>query len=597
MNTSVKNPLNTKQVISEIIGKGTLSQVPISKIRLNPKNYRKFYEEKSLQDFAEQLKQHGILSSLIVRPIGKDVYELVVGERRLKAAHLADLPDVPAKIVELADEQVLEIQLDENMSRENPHPLDEAQAIRMMMDIGYSIEEISLRLGKSKGLIYNRIKLSELNQDFKEMFMNNVLNMQAAIELAGLDPDSQTDFFENHCKDWKDEDFRLGGISNLLNQYKQNLVKAPFDTKDKNLIEKAGACTDCPYNSATLNSLFPDMEKSSICSNKQCFWSKCNISLENSIAAILQSERIEILATSYRLSDIEAAALEKFPDLQELPCKEYYDLDPCDMPTNPKKEAFIVDKKLDNQAYTQAVTAHKSKLKDFKFLLENGDVKKGLRINNNTAKLFYYYVAKSKSTGNSIGVTAKEVQEAKKNGTATPELLQQEIERLEKKEKRDKELDEIKIFAKLHESFKAEFSNLKNTAAITKADQVAARWIIMECLPYGIKQDVLKALFPKTDSFSMLDKVKKYQAVAKLTDKQFAFLIRSVLSGLSESKNPDFATSHFLYNLAVDAGMDVKAIEAEQGEIAKIRQKRVAERIADVNSDIDKLLKTKKLIA
>ncbi len=595
MNTSAKNTPNTKQVIAEIISNATLSQVPISKISLNPKNYRKLYEEKSLEDFAQQLLRHGILSSLIVRPGEKDSYELVVGERRLRAAQIAGITEIPVKIVKLNDEQVLEIQLDENISRENPHPLDEALAIRMMQDFGYNIEEISLRLGRSKGLIYNRIKLSELNQEFKEMFMNNVLNIQAATELAGLDPDSQTEFFENHCKDWRADDFRLGGFSRLLDQYKQNLAKAPFDTNDKSLIEKAGACTDCPYNSSTLNSLFPDMEKSSVCSNKNCFWSKTSISLENSIAAILQSGEIEILATPYRLSDLEAAALEKFPDLQELPCKEYYDLHRCSIPAQPKKETFMIDKKLDNEKFTEAVTAYKSKLKDFKFLLESGDVKKGLRIDSNTATLFYYYTAKSK--GNSIGITAKEVQEAKKNGTATPELFQQEIERLEKKEKRDKELDEIKIFEKLHKSFIAEYSNIKNTAALTKADQVAAKWIIMECLPYTIKQNVLKALFPKAESFSLLDKVKQYQAVAKLTDKQFAYLIRMVISGLSESKNPDFATSHFLYNVAVDAGMDVKAIEAEQGEIAKIRQKRVKERIAGVNSDIDKLLKTKKLIA
>ncbi len=595
MNTSVKNIPEKKQAISAIIGNADLSKVPITKIRLNPNNYRKFYEEKSIQDFAEQLKQHGILSSLLVRPIDKDKYELVVGERRFRAAQIAAFTDVPAKIVELTDEQVLEIQLDENMSREDPHPLDEALAIRMMQDFGYNIEEISLRLGKSKGLIYNRIKLSELNQEFKQMFMDNVLNIQTATELAGLDTDSQTDFFENYCKDWEKEGVDLDDCYRWLNQYKLNLEKAPFDIKDKKLIEKAGACTDCPYNSATINSLFPEMEKSSVCSNKKCFWSKCSMALENSITAILQSEQIDVLATPYKLSEIETAALEKFPDLQELPCEEFYDLHRCSMPDQPKKETFIVDKKLDNEKFTEAMTAYKSKLKDFKFLLESGDVKKGLRIYSNTATLFYYYIAKSK--GNSIGITAKEVQEAKKNGTATPELLQQEIERIEKKEKRDKELDEIKIFEKLHKSFIDEYKNIKNTAALTKADQVAARWIIMECLPYSIKQNVVKALFPKAESFSLLDKVKQYQAVAKLTDKQFAYLIRMVLSGLSESKNPDFATSHFLYNVAVDAGMDVKAIEAEQGEIAKIRQKRVAERIADVNSDIDKLLKTKKLIA
>ncbi len=594
MNATTINKTVTKQVISEIISNGTLSQVTVSKIKLNPKNYRKIYDEKSLAEFAEQIRQHGILSSLIFRPIKKDHYELVVGERRFRAAQMIGLTEIPGRIVELTDKQVLEIQLDENMSRENPHPLDESDAISMMLDFGHNIEEISLRLGKSKGLIYNRIKLSELIQPIKEMFINNVLNIQAATELAGLDTDSQNEFFERHCSDWKNKGFRLDGLSYLLNQYKFSLEKAPFDSKDKNLIEQAGACTDCPFNSATLESLFPDMEQSSICSNKKCYWSKCSISLENSIAAILQSERVDILAVPYKLSDMESAILEKFPDLQELPCKDFYDLDRYNIPDTPKKEAFIVDKQLDNKAYTQAIESYKSKLEDIQLLIDSGEVKKGIHITGNTARLFYYYATKQR--GNTIGITAEDVKSAIKNGTATPELLQQEIERIEAREKRAKELDQIKIQEKLHKLFITENNNLENTTVLTKADQAAARWIILECLPYGIKDKVIKAIFPRL-SFSMLNKVKKYQAVAKLTDKQFAFLIRSVLSGLSESKNPEYATSYFLYNVAIESGMDVKAIEAEQGDIAKIRQKRVKQKIADVNSQIDKLSKTKKLIA
>lgn len=594
MNTTVNNNPETNQIIAEIISKGTLSQIPVSQIKLNPKNYRKIYDENSLNEFSEQIRQHGILSSLILRPTKKDFYELVVGERRLRAAQIIGLTEVPGRVVELTDEQVLEIQLDENMNRENPHPLDEAEAIKIMLKIGYCIDEISLRLGRSKGLIYNRIKLSELIESLKEMFISNQLNIQSATELAGLDTDSQTEFFEKYCKNWKEKGFSLDRFSYLLDQYKMNLKNAPFDPRDKSLIEKAGACTDCPFNSSTIKSLFPAMEETSICRNKKCYLLKCSASLENSIANILQAERIDVLAVPYRLSDIESAALLKFPDLQELPQKDFYDLDRYNMPIKPKKEAFTVDKKLDNQGYAKAEEAYKSKLEELKIAVDSGEVKKGLRINNDTAELFYYYAVKQK--GNSIGVTAEQVKSAIKNGTATAELLQQEIERLESREKRAKELDQIKIQEKLHELFINKKNTLKNTTALTKADQIAARWIIMECLSYGIKDNVLKAIFPK-QGFSMLDKFKKYQAVAKLTDKQFAFLIRSVLAGLSESKNPEFPTSYFLYNVAAESGMDVKAIEAEQEDIAKIRQKRVADKIAEVNSQMDKITKTKKMIA
>jgi len=127
-------------------------QINTDDIDFSPLNYRKYFSEEALQSFAEELKQHGIISPLTVR-VGKgSKYELVAGERRLRAARIAGLSTVPAAMATLTDEQVIEIQLSENLQRENPHPMHEAQGIGQMQSTGKNIEEIAARLGKSNQL-------------------------------------------------------------------------------------------------------------------------------------------------------------------------------------------------------------------------------------------------------------------------------------------------------------------------------------------------------------------------------------------------------------------------------------------------------------
>lgn len=593
-----KIDIKTIPAISDITKQGSLTHIPISKIRLNPKNYRKVFDEKALSELAEQLKQHGILSSLMLRPASKGTFEVVVGERRFRAAKIAGLKEVPARVVELTDDQVLEVQLDENMQRENPHPLDESAAIRLMLDAGMSIEEISLRLGKSKGLIYNRIKLSELIQPIQEMFMSNILTLQAAIEISELSIESQEQFFERSCKKWKTEGFNLRGLSDQLRAFKFNLQNAPFDTKDTTLFEDAGACSNCPYNSETLKSLFPEMTKGAICSNISCYKTKSTVSLERSIKLITQSNSPQILITAYNPTSIEEAVLQKFPALLELPRKSSYEVNTCKMPSPPKKKDFQKttkesgEKVFDEKGFMQAMEEFKTKMDEFKVRLETGKIKSGLYLNTNTANLVYYHAVKFGNT--SDGPTAKEVQQAIKEGNATPELLKQEIVRLEAREKRAKELDREKVQLSVHTAFSEQNRELKTIKALTKADQASAKWIIFLALGYKEKEMAIKQLFPQLKNFYQLDMDKKFQEISKLSDKQFAYMIRLVLVGMPDSKQPRFDTSYFLYQDALESGIDLQTIEQEQQEKAKVREERTKERIKDLQKQIKALAKKSK---
>ena len=132
INKSALKKRNTQLSSSPIINTGEFKQIPVDKIDLNPLNYRKYYSETDLQEFAKELAIHGIISPVIVRQIPKSRYELVVGERRLCAAKIANIKEIPARVCSLGDDEVIEIQLCEDLQRENPHPMYEAQAIGQM---------------------------------------------------------------------------------------------------------------------------------------------------------------------------------------------------------------------------------------------------------------------------------------------------------------------------------------------------------------------------------------------------------------------------------------------------------------------------------
>ena len=139
MATIVKNKKQTQTVMEQ----GKPETLSTEKIDFSPLNYRKYFRQEDLEKFAEELKIHGIISPLTVRKLANGKFQLVAGERRLRAAKIAKLQTVPVIIRILTDEQVTEIQLAENLQRENPHPLDEANAVKLMQDTGKTIDEIS----------------------------------------------------------------------------------------------------------------------------------------------------------------------------------------------------------------------------------------------------------------------------------------------------------------------------------------------------------------------------------------------------------------------------------------------------------------------
>jgi ParB family transcriptional regulator, chromosome partitioning protein len=152
--------------------------IPIEKILPNPDQPRRSFEPQALQDLAASIKQKGVIQPLIVRRIpGKDSYEIVAGERRWRAAQIAQLHEVPALIRELSDSEVLEIAIIENIQREELNAIEEALAYRQLMQrFGHTQEKIAEALSRSRSHIANLLRLLALPEDVQQMLRAGTLS-------------------------------------------------------------------------------------------------------------------------------------------------------------------------------------------------------------------------------------------------------------------------------------------------------------------------------------------------------------------------------------------------------------------------------------
>ena len=140
-------------IVSLIESRATQAQireVPISRILPNPAQPRLSYEEDSLTELADSIREHGVLQPILVRPVGGQ-YELIAGERRWRASRMAQRDSIPAIVVDFDDETALEVSIIENLQREDVSPLEEASMFRKMTDLGYSVRQLAQKIGKDKG--------------------------------------------------------------------------------------------------------------------------------------------------------------------------------------------------------------------------------------------------------------------------------------------------------------------------------------------------------------------------------------------------------------------------------------------------------------
>ena len=161
-------------------------EVPVESIRPNPYQPRKTFDKEKLKELSESIKKHGIIQPLIVRKKGLD-YELVAGERRLRAARLAKLQTVPVLVREYDEKQMRELSLVENIQRHDLNPLEEAKAIQeLMKQCGYTQAQAAERLGRSRAAVANLLRMLNLPEELQAMIADEKVTAGQMRPLSAL---------------------------------------------------------------------------------------------------------------------------------------------------------------------------------------------------------------------------------------------------------------------------------------------------------------------------------------------------------------------------------------------------------------------------
>jgi ParB/RepB/Spo0J family partition protein len=276
--------------------------IPIGKIKPCTLNPRKTFNQEELEGLAKSFKSVGLLQPILVRPKGDD-FEIVAGERRWRAAQLAELTELDAKVKSLTDAQVLDIAIIENAQRVDVHPLEEGEGYKARLAIGdITTAELAEKVGKSVSHINRRVQMCNLIDEAKDAFIAGQISIAHVRHMLPLPPAAQKDAITYLCYEtvWKNNKEVRGnkraGLSNvspvtfadyIRKHFNFILAEAPFDLTDAELLPKAGACNLCVKRSGASSHLFADEKPGpDTCLDNQCFRTK--------IVAHLDKRRLEL---------------------------------------------------------------------------------------------------------------------------------------------------------------------------------------------------------------------------------------------------------------------------------------------------------------
>lgn len=180
---------NLSQILEEMQQDETnqRNEIKIIEIRPNPYQPRKNFDDSKIKELAQSIQEHGVFTPILVRK-GITGYELIAGERRLRACKEVNLETIPAIVLELNDEEMMEISVLENIQREDLNAIEEASAYNtLLVNLKYTQEQLAKRLGKSRTHITNMLRILRLPQEVQQMVMDEKLTMGHVRPLITLD--------------------------------------------------------------------------------------------------------------------------------------------------------------------------------------------------------------------------------------------------------------------------------------------------------------------------------------------------------------------------------------------------------------------------
>ena len=172
---------------------GASEYLPLARIEPRAEQPRTEFDDEALQELSDSIREHGIIQPIVVRSIGGGYYQIIAGERRWRAARLAGLREAPVRIIDADDRSASEIALVENLQREDLNPVEEALGYRSLsQQYGLTQEDISRRVGKSRPVVANALRLLTLPEEVLQLLRDGTLSMSLARTILELEkPEDQ----------------------------------------------------------------------------------------------------------------------------------------------------------------------------------------------------------------------------------------------------------------------------------------------------------------------------------------------------------------------------------------------------------------------
>ena len=527
------------------------TDLDITTVHPSADNHRKTFNDASLQELAESIREVGVLQAIAVRPHTAGGYEIIYGERRYRASLLAGAKTIKATIYNnITDDEAEDMSLSENLQREEVRPTEEAKAFKRLLEKGrYDMYSLISRFGRSEKYIYTRLKLNELYQPIGELLDNETITISVAEEISTYEPNIQKDVYEKHLKE-NSRDNWAGYTLKLFKKYFEEYYTTDLEQYKFDKTE----CKACVHNAANYN-LFAEHNGCGHCTNRKCLDTKNAAFVAKETEKLLKSDPKLVIARPY-YGGMNETALQKLDkkghEIKELNYTVSAQSFP-KAPEAPRQEQFSKPKEYEQavQTFEQKNEEYARKVEELNRKKEEGRIKTYVKVGQTEPELCYVEINK------------------KETAPVTVETLQE-------RDKRFKQLSVEKIVA---DTKKVVRENDYPESPFTQYEDGMMYFIMLTKLQRkhyplcGIKDQPIQ-----------LDEKQRMKIVAKLTDAQKTvikrdfinyFLCEDAYGDNSASKLlRDFANMHFpdQYGLA----------KATHEEEYQKRHERLDERIKEM---------------
>ncbi|NRR91200.1 ParB/RepB/Spo0J family partition protein [Winogradskyella undariae] len=580
---TVKNEVK-KKLTQSAIGL-QVQELSISRIIPDSMQPRKSFNEEALKQLSESIEEHGVLQPITVRKSGKD-YIIVMGERRYRASKLAKRKTIPSIVREYANNDVLEIQIIENLQRQDVEPTEEAEAIAYLSE-KYLPTEISKRLGRTENFVRQRLKLSGLIEGFKVFVRNGEMTISLGVGVALFEPEEQQMMLET-----MGEDFSAHQINQMIKNQTYDLEKAPFDVNDEKLITKVGACVKCPFNAANQGNLFGDGKM--VCTKSACYETKKSKSFLNLIDKSKKENVLLIPEIRKYWADDDNNQL-IISQLEQNGLKVYLldDVEIIEEPIEPTIEAIKTeyqhyDYSEDelNSELEEAIQNYDEELETYNSAMENGFVD-GVMFHPKTYldKVIFVKIKEDSKTENS---TYSEPLANRKMAECSPE---EQIVKINEREIRKRHIEHNKQFEDMVQMIR-QTDYIEKKKALSVDEMVAFSFTLFENnVDYVGRQKYFSKLLGNTSKMTDVETVENFKKNFK--KEIFYKLIRYILTKqvhFGESNHVNNLTNISFYN-AMQGYYKTKIanIEKQYAEERNKRETRLKERIASLEKQVQEL--------